>query len=154
MDGLADARVGAATAEVVAHGSVDLGIGGMRRVGEQRGGGEDLAGLAVAALRDVELLPRELNRVGAVGGETLDGGDGATGDGADGGDAGAGGDAVDEDGAGPAGANAAAVLGTLEVEGIAQGPEERRVWGEIDGGEDVVDPELERHAGFPFLRAG
>src|SRR5664280_3822153 len=106
----------------------------------------DRAGLAVSALRDVELLPRELHGVQAVGGEALDGGDGAAGDGADGGDAGAGGDAIDEDGAGPAGTDAAAVLGTLEVEGVAQGPEERRVCRQIDGGDSVVELELERHA--------
>ena len=32
MDGLPDAQIGAATAEVAAHGRVDLGIRGVRRV--------------------------------------------------------------------------------------------------------------------------
>ena len=64
VDGLADAWVGAATADVAVHGSVDLGVGGMRRVGEQSGGGHDLAGLAVAALRARQAAPTRPERDG------------------------------------------------------------------------------------------
>ena len=84
VDGLTDARIGSATAEVAVHRGVDLGVRGMGRVGQQRDGRHDLAGLAVAALGHVELLPCHLDRVGAVGREALDGGDGPVADGADG----------------------------------------------------------------------
>ena len=57
MDGLADALVGAAAADVAAHGVVDVGVGGFRFLREQRDRGHDLAGLAVAALRNVFLDP-------------------------------------------------------------------------------------------------
>jgi hypothetical protein len=76
MDGLTDAGVSSAAADVGAHGGVDLGVGGMGRGGEESRSGEDLAGLAVAALGNVDLLPRELDGVGAVEGEAFDGGDG------------------------------------------------------------------------------
>src|SRR3954462_1693761 len=50
VDGLTNADIGATAAEVAVHGRIDVGI---RRVGflcEQRRGGHDLTGLAIAAL--------------------------------------------------------------------------------------------------------
>ena len=49
---------------------------GLRLLVEQRRGRHDLAGLAVAALRHVDLLPRQLQRVGAVGRQPFDRRDG------------------------------------------------------------------------------
>src|SRR5262245_53729307 len=49
MDRGADALVGAAAADV-GHRRVDVGIGRLRLLLQQRDGGHDLAGLAVAAL--------------------------------------------------------------------------------------------------------
>src|SRR5690606_20676218 len=57
LDALADAGVGTAAAEVAGHGAVDVGIARLRVVGEEGGGGHDLAGLAVAALGDVGVAP-------------------------------------------------------------------------------------------------
>src|ERR1700722_8004810 len=54
MDRLADALIGAAATDV-GHRGVDIGVGGLRRRLQQSGGGHDLAGLAVAALRHVVL---------------------------------------------------------------------------------------------------
>ena len=57
--------VGAAAADVGDVG-VDVGVGGLGLVGEQCGSGHDHAGLAIAALRDVERQPCLLHRVRAV----------------------------------------------------------------------------------------
>jgi hypothetical protein len=115
---------------------------------EQGSGGEDLAALAVAALGDVEVDPGLLEEVElAVGGEAFDGGDVAVGFG-NGELAGADGLAVDVDGAGAAFADAAAVLGALEVELVAQDPEERGVVGDVDGEGVAVDVEGVRHGRF------
>src|SRR5271155_5264090 len=53
MNGFANALVGAATADVAAHGVVNVGIGGIGFFGGQRDRGHDLAGLTVAALGNV-----------------------------------------------------------------------------------------------------
>src|SRR5712671_4764373 len=52
LDGLADARIGAAAANVPRHRLVDIGVGGRWYLREQRSGGHDLAGLTIAALHD------------------------------------------------------------------------------------------------------
>src|SRR5262249_21012678 len=51
LDGLADPQIGPAAADVAGHRTVDVGVGRMRVLGEQRRRRHDLAGLAVAALR-------------------------------------------------------------------------------------------------------
>ena len=60
MDRLADPQVRGAAAEIAVHGRVDIRVGGLGCLGQQRGGGHDLARLTVAALRHVELFPRAL----------------------------------------------------------------------------------------------
>ena len=124
---LADTCVGTATADVAVHRSVDLGVRGMGSVGQQTGGGHNLAGLAVAARGHIKLLPRHLDRMGAVGREALDGGDGTAADGADGGETGAHWTAIQQDRTCSASANSAAVLGAFQVEGVAQRPQKRRI---------------------------
>src|SRR5882762_3494370 len=54
LDSLADSHISTAAADVPRHRSVDIAIGRVRVGGEQGGGGHDLAGLAVAALRSEE----------------------------------------------------------------------------------------------------
>ena len=73
-DGLPDSRVGSAAAEVE-HAPGELLVAGVRAALQQRDGGHDLPGLAVAALRHLLLDPRQLHGVGAVLGQPLDGGD-------------------------------------------------------------------------------
>ena len=74
MDGFANLLVGAAAADVAAHGFIDVGIGGVRLFRQQRRSRHDLPGLAVAALRNVDFDPRLLNRMTAVGGKAFDSG--------------------------------------------------------------------------------
>jgi hypothetical protein len=99
---------------------------------EQLAGGHDLAGLAVAALGHVELLPRLLQRMHRVRIEAFDGGDLLAADARDRGQAGARRGAVDVHGAGAALAHAAAVLGADQAERVAQGPQQRRVGFDVD----------------------
>src|ERR1700741_3877188 len=47
----ANARVGRTAADVAAHRGVDIGVGRLGVLHEQRSGGHDLPGLTVAALR-------------------------------------------------------------------------------------------------------
>ena len=57
LDGFADAHIGATAADIAGHRCVDVGIVGLRRLGEQRRRRHDLAGLAVAALDHLEIKP-------------------------------------------------------------------------------------------------
>src|SRR5437879_203525 len=143
MDGGADALVRAAATDV-GHRRVDVGVGGMGILREQRRGGHDLPRLAVAALRHVFLDPRALHGVRAVPGEALDRGHPFAGDGGHGQYAGARRDAVQVDGAGAALGDAAAELGAGEPERVAQHPEERRVGGDVDRFALAVDGEADR----------
>ena len=63
LDGRTDARVGGAATDIAAHRHVDVVVGGNGDAGEQRGRGHDLARLAVAALRHVQLDPGGLDVV-------------------------------------------------------------------------------------------
>ena len=125
MDRAADGLIGPAAADVVAHGFVDIGVGGVGGLRQQRGRRHDLPRLAVAALRDVLLDPGLLDRVAAVGGEAFDGGDGLAGDVRNRRDAGADRLAVEVDGAGAAERHAAAELGAGHAQRVAQDPQQR-----------------------------
>src|SRR5207237_7885049 len=65
VDRRSDALIGAATANV-GHRGVDVGVRGVRLLGEQRRRGHDLARLAVAALRHVFRDPGALHRMPPV----------------------------------------------------------------------------------------
>src|SRR5499426_1574029 len=69
-----DPLVGAATTDV-GHGVVDVLVGRLRLALEERRRGHDLPGLAVTALRHVELRPRLLHGMRAVCRQTFDGDD-------------------------------------------------------------------------------
>jgi len=84
VNGFTDALIGAAAADVAAHGRIDISVGGIRFLGEQGDGGHDLPGLAVAALGNIFFDPGLLDGVAAVGGKAFDGGDFLSGDGRDG----------------------------------------------------------------------
>src|SRR2546422_11578735 len=71
VDGGADPLVGAAAADV-RHRGVDIGVARAAVLGEQRCGGHDLAGLAVAALRHVLGDPGPRHPAAAAGRQPLD----------------------------------------------------------------------------------
>ena len=75
MDGLADTLVGAAAANVAAHGVVDFRVGGFRFFRKQRYSRHDLAGLAIAALWNIFRNPSYLHRMAPISGQTFNGRD-------------------------------------------------------------------------------
>src|SRR5688572_2114455 len=107
-----NALIAAAAAQISGHLFDDLLVGGGLVLGEQGSGLHDLSGLAIAALRHAELPPCLLHGMLAVGAQALDGRDGFTVRHVNRRDAGAHSLAIEMDGAGPAGADAAAELGT------------------------------------------
>src|ERR1035438_10341545 len=149
MDGLPDARIGSAAAEVAAHGGVDVSVGGMRGVGQESGGRHDLAGLTVAALRHVEGFPGGLHGMKPVGRKAFNSGDGLAGHRADMGHAGANGMAVSEYRTCAAYAHAAAVLGAFEVKYVAEDPQEGHVRRHVHRSDYVVDRQFQRHLFAP-----
>ena len=118
----ADALIGAAAANVAAHGVVNIGVGGFWFLGEQGDCGHDLAGLAVTALGNIFFNPGFLDGVRTIGGEAFNGKDFLATDAGDGSDAGASGFAVDVNGASTAESHAATEFRARHVEGIAQYP--------------------------------
>src|SRR4051812_27689013 len=123
MDCVLDALVAAAAADVARHRLADLVVRGFRIVHQKRSRLHDLAGLAEAALGNVDLAPGLLDRVIAVRMQSLDRGDLASGDVVDRRDAGAHGFLVDDDGAGAAQGLATAEFGAGQPGLVAQEPE-------------------------------
>src|SRR5207248_2224897 len=74
VDCLADAVIGPAPARI-GHLGIDVGVRGVWLLFEQGNRRQDLPGLAVATLRNVKLLPRKLDGMRPIGGQPLDGGD-------------------------------------------------------------------------------
>src|SRR5262245_17084533 len=149
MDRLADPEVGAAAAEVAGHGGVDVSVGRVRLLGEERGRGHDLAGLAVAALGDPDLGPGELDGMRlAVSAESLDRRDALADGGGDGGYAGADRLAVDVDRAGAALGDAAAEFGSCKSESLAQRPEQWRGWIGVQSLRFAIDGQRHAHGGY------
>src|ERR1051325_4408469 len=125
LDGGGDALIAAAATDIAAHRAVDLGLGGLLVLCQERGGLHDLAGLAITALRDIRAAPGLLHRVIAVWIEPLDRCHGAAGDITDRGDAGEGGSSIHMYGAGAALGGAAAKLGAGKPQLVTQIPEKR-----------------------------
>src|SRR5580692_558438 len=75
MDRGSHILIRSAAADIEFHDFIDIGVGGSGVLREQRCGAHDLAGLAVAALRNVLLDPGLLDGMIAVGGKAFDGDD-------------------------------------------------------------------------------
>src|SRR5205807_9754889 len=152
VDRRPDALIGAAAANV-GHRGVDVGVRGVRLLGEQRRRGHDLARLAVAALRHVFRDPRPLYGVGAVLRQAFDRGDALVGDSRNGQHARSGRRAIQMHRTRAALGDAAAELRACETERVAQHPEERRVGGDVDRFTLAVDGEGNRgHDEFSSTR--
>src|SRR3981189_76298 len=68
LDSLADSHIRTAATDVPRHRGVDIAVGWVGIRGEQRRRGHDLAGLAVAALRHLQLDPGLLDLLAGWGG--------------------------------------------------------------------------------------
>src|SRR5438309_2709093 len=127
MDGVFDPLVAAAPADIPGQGFADLVVRGFWIFRQQRGRLHDLADLAKAALRDIELAPGLLNRVIARRMKTFDRCDLPINHVGNRRDAGAYRLLVDDHGAGTAKRLAAAVFRTRQSGFIPEKPEEREI---------------------------
>src|ERR1700749_840783 len=123
MDGVFEALLPAAAADVTGHRLANLVVAGFGILREQGGGLHDLAGLAVSALRDIDLPPGFLQRGSAVWVEPFDGGNFAIGRVGYRGDAGAYGLLVDHHGTRTAQCLTATEFGAGQSDFIADKPE-------------------------------
>src|SRR6185503_11417021 len=144
----ADPLIGAAPADV-GHRVVDVLVGRLRLLRQERGRCHDLPGLAVPALRHVDGRPRFLDRVRAIGRQAFDrdylvgGLHVAHRQGAGAHDL-----AVEVHGAGAALRDAASVLGARQPDLLADHPEQRRVGLHLHVTDLAVDVQL-RHGALP-----
>src|SRR6266478_7392590 len=122
-----DTLVTAAAADVTGHRFAYLVVVRFRVLVQKRRRLHDLAHLAVAALRDIHLAPRLLNRVIAGGVEAFDGRDLAADDVGYRSDAGTHGLLVDHDGAGAAERLATAEFGAGQSHLITEIPKQRKI---------------------------
>src|SRR5881394_409875 len=113
----------------------------------------DLAGLAVAALRDLLEDPGLLQGMIALGGQTFDGGDLLAERVADRGLAGANGFAVDVNRAGATQAGTASEFGTCHLQLLADDPEQRRIARRLAGHIPSVDIEIRHVRSLPMYEA-
>jgi len=72
MNRFPDTRIASAPAQISVHCDIYLAVAWLRVLGEQRGGGHDLTGLAIPALRDIDFLPGYLQRVLAIRRKSFD----------------------------------------------------------------------------------
>src|SRR6266852_8556649 len=101
MNSGADARVGATAADIAGHGGINIGIGRLQLVVQQRRSRHDLPGLAIATLHHLKVEPSLLKLLARRRlADSLDRGDGAVADAVDGGDAGSRRRAIDMDAVG------------------------------------------------------
>ena len=133
MNGVADPDIGAAAADVACHRGIDVIVGGLRCVVQESSCRHNLPGLAVAALDDFLVEPRllDLVTVGSVA-DRLDGRHSLCADGARGGLAGADRIAVDVNRTCATLGNTAAELRAAQPEDVAQNPQQRHVFRNID----------------------
>lgn len=135
--------VGAAAADI-AHGRVDVGIGGVGRTRKQRGGGHQHAALAIAALGHLLGDPGLLQRMGMLGAaQRFDGADVLPLHRRHRRNARAHRLAVHMHRARAAGGNAAAKFGAGQVELVAQHPQQGR--GRVGVGVGALAVDLEFH---------
>jgi len=149
---LPDAMVTAAAASV-RHRRVDIGVG---RVGASLQQGErahDHAGLAVAALRRIEFLPCNLDRMAAIGRDSFDRGDFLADRGLRAHAAGSDRLTIDMQRARAALPDAATEFSAGEAEMIANHPQQWRLRVRIDGMSRSIHVQIERHT-LPPLDSG
>src|SRR6267143_1028545 len=140
LDSLADSHISATAADVPRHGGVDIAVGRVGLGGEQRRCGHDLAGLAIAALRHLELDPGLLDLLAGGGGtDSFNRSDALAGRGRDRRDARAHRLAIEVDRARAAQAEAATEFRAGHSEHVAKHPEQGRVVVDIGAARFAVD---------------
>src|SRR6267143_2128813 len=155
LDSLADSHIRATATDVPRHGGVDIAIGRVGLGGEQRRCGHDLAGLAIAALRHLQLDPGLLDLLAGGGGsDGLDRRDALAGRGRDRRDARAHRLAIKMDRARTAQSEAATEFRAGHSEHIPNHPKQRRVVVDIDAARFAVDCQRLCHLSLLKAKAG
>ena len=139
LDRLADADIGHAAAQIAGHHGVDVLVAWRREILQQRRRLHDLAGLAVAALRNLKVDPGLLQRMPSLGIEPFDRRDLRVGDAAHRRDAGARGAPAHMHGAGAAHADAAAEFRAGEADDVTDDPQQRRIVLDVDRDGAAID---------------
>lgn len=127
MNRVFDALITAAAADVAGHRFANLIVVGLGIFGQQGSGLHDLTGLAIAALRDIDLAPGLLNRMIAGGMQAFDGDDLTSDNVGNRGDAGAYCLFIDHHGAGSAERLAAAEFRAGQADFITEKPEQWKI---------------------------
>jgi hypothetical protein len=139
MDGAAYSLKRAAAADVAGQGGIDIGVGRMRILVEQRGGVHELSRHTITALRHIQGDPGLLHRMTEIGREAFNGGDLFPSSASHRRNTGTHRDTIEVDGTGTALGDATAVLGSGESEIFPQYPEERRIGIDFHGKILAVD---------------
>src|ERR1700722_1437407 len=150
LDGAEDARIGAATADIAIHVANDVVTARILVRRKQRRGLHDLPGLAIAALRHLQIEPGLLQRMVAIGRQALDGGDVLARHHRDRRLARAHRLAVEMNRAGAAHACAAAVFRAGELEVLPHDPQQWCFRTGIHTCRLIIDGEGDRHHALPF----
>jgi hypothetical protein len=143
MDRRANARIGTAAAQIAGHHLIDLLVRWLRDVFKERNGLHDLAGLAIAALRNLVFDPCLQNRVPVSITQPFDRDYRLPSDVADMRLTGTDSRSVYLDGAGATLRYPAAVLGTCDSKFVAQHPKQGHVGNHINLMLDPIDRELD-----------
>jgi hypothetical protein len=143
MDGRAYARISTAPAQIAGHHVVDLFVRRLGDVLKERNGLHDLAGLAVAALRNLMFDPGLQNRVAVSTTQPFDRDYRFTGDVTDMRLTGTDSLAIYVDGTGSTLRYPTAIFGASDAELVAQHPKQRHVGNYINLMLDPVDRELD-----------
>src|SRR5579859_4271772 len=139
MDRRADLIVGTAAADVAVERFINICIGWSRGAREQGDRSQNLARLAVAALRNVYLQPRALHGMADVARKTFYGGDALARQASRRGNARPGWMPIHQDCTRSTHRDTAAELGAREMESVAQDPEQRNVRSGVDHVRFAVD---------------
>src|SRR5215470_10853135 len=152
VDRRADPGVGAAATDV-GHRRIDVAIGGLRVLPQQRNCGHDLARLTISALRDFMIDPSLLHRVHPPARrEAFDRHHSLTRDSGDRERTGAHRLTVHVYRARAALRDAAAVLGSLQVQHVPKRPQQRHLGLDIDLPHDAVDAQRDHRSSLGEIR--
>jgi len=132
MYGLADAEIGAAATNVAIHRRVYVLIRGLGSFCKKSRSRHHLAGLAITALWNVEVRPRELHGMRTVERETFHGGDVGIAGSGDWRLAGADRATANMHGTRTALADATSIFGAAQVEDVAENPQQWHILRRVD----------------------
>src|SRR6266404_1193310 len=152
LDGAEDAWIGAAATNIPVHVTNDVVAARILLACEQRSRLHDLSGLAVTALRHLQIHPGLLQRMVAIGREAFDGGNSLPRYRCDRRLTGTHGATVQMHGTSAAHPGAATIFRAGKFEVLAHHPKQRCIWRGVNIRQLAVDGETEGHEDLSALR--